>query len=150
MHLFDEFFLIIKSLEKHQVSYCVIGGLAMAFHDQPRFTKDIDLLIAGQDLQQAKKILSTLGYFESTDPLSFPKSKMELYRMIKTENEESMIVDMLVGHLNKHQTIIENAQIEEFEAGKVRIAKKEDIVWLKQFGNSDQDQVDIKLLKGGA
>jgi hypothetical protein len=39
--------------------------------------------------------------------------------------------------------------LNESESGKVKIAKKEDIVWLKQFRNSDQAQVDIKNLKKG-
>jgi hypothetical protein len=112
MHLYDEFFRIVGEFEKNKISYCVIGGLALAFHDQPRFTKDIDFLIAKKDLPRTQQILSTFGYFESTDPLSFPKSRMELYRMIKTESEESMIVDILVGASERHQMVINQAQVE--------------------------------------
>jgi hypothetical protein len=42
MNLFDEFFQIVERFEKSDLQYAVVGGIAMAFHDQPRFTKEND------------------------------------------------------------------------------------------------------------
>lgn len=41
---------------------------------------------------------------------------------------------------------IDRAVVDVSRSGAVRIARKEDIIWLKRFGNSDQDQVEIKRL----
>jgi hypothetical protein len=41
MDLHDEFFSIIEAFEENDITYVVIGGIALAFHDKPRFTKDI-------------------------------------------------------------------------------------------------------------
>ncbi len=42
MNLYDEFFNIIHEFENHDITYAVVGGIALAFHDKPRFTRDID------------------------------------------------------------------------------------------------------------
>jgi hypothetical protein len=56
MNLFDEFFKIVESFEKMDLKYAVIGGIAMGFHDQPRFTKDIDILVLPEDLEKITTI----------------------------------------------------------------------------------------------
>lgn len=38
MDLFEEFFAIIQALDGARIRCAVVGGLAMAFHDEPRFT----------------------------------------------------------------------------------------------------------------
>ena len=50
MNVFYEFHKIAKALQKAQIPYALIGGVAMAFHTRPRFTKDIDILIKKPDL----------------------------------------------------------------------------------------------------
>ena len=43
--LFKEFFAVIKGINDQKLRYAIIGGIAMAFPDKPRFTKDIDILL---------------------------------------------------------------------------------------------------------
>jgi len=45
MNIFDEFIGIIKHIEREKIRYALVGGVAMAFYTEPRFTQDIDLLI---------------------------------------------------------------------------------------------------------
>ena len=44
MELYREFFAVIKALNKKGLDYSVVGGIALAFHSQPRFTRDIEKL----------------------------------------------------------------------------------------------------------
>jgi len=37
----------------------------------------------------------------------------------------------------------------ESEYGTVRVASVEDLIWMKRKRNSDQDQVDIRMLEKG-
>ena len=53
---YEEF---LELLNKHKVRYCIIGSYAMAFHERPRYTKDIDVLIETSSAN-AKKILAVL------------------------------------------------------------------------------------------
>ncbi len=41
----DDVSLVVSTLEKHGVSYVLIGGVSMAIYGVPRMTKDIDCLV---------------------------------------------------------------------------------------------------------
>ena len=49
----DELRLLVKSLDQGNIAYALCGGMAMAVHDRPRFTIDIDLLIQPESLEAA-------------------------------------------------------------------------------------------------
>jgi hypothetical protein len=49
MNVFDEFKRLVLELEKQVVRYALVGGVAMAFYTEPRFTRDIDLLVDAED-----------------------------------------------------------------------------------------------------
>ena len=55
MNLHTEFSRVTKAFEKRKIRYAVVGGLAMAFHDEPRCTMDIDLLVHSEDQQRMKR-----------------------------------------------------------------------------------------------
>ena len=56
---YEEFF---ELLNKHEVTYLVVGGYAFAIHAEPRFTKDLDIFI-NRDRNNVLKILETLHEF---------------------------------------------------------------------------------------
>jgi hypothetical protein len=147
MELFDEFFRIVQEFQNRKISYAVVGGIAMAFHDRPRFTKDIDILIHPKDSEKVRTILEGLGYFASAEPWTFKKAKLTLHRFMKIEREDHLVVDVLLGRDDRHKEIIKNALLEKSSGGIVRIASREDIVWMKQCRDSDQDRVDIRKLQ---
>ena len=64
MNVFEEFIHLVKELEAQEVRYALVGGVAMAFYNQPRFTRDIDLLIDSEDYEKAKGILEREEYFD--------------------------------------------------------------------------------------
>ena len=147
MNLFDEFFKIVESFENMDLKYAVVGGIAMAFHDQPRFTKDIDILVLPEDLEKVATRFEEIGYFESATPWTFKNTNLTLHRFMKVEGEDFLVVDILVGNEKKHRNIIKNALEEKSGKGIVKIAGKNDLIWMKKMRNSDQDKVDIKRLK---
>jgi len=148
MNIFEEFPKIISEIEEKDLKYALVGGVAMAFHDTPRFTKDIDILFFPEDMEKLKKILSKKGYVESTTPWTFEEVDMTLHRFIKIEEKEHLQLDVLTANEKRSRQIIKNAIEAESEQGIIRVAKKEDLIWMKQQRNSDQDKVDIKKLKG--
>ena len=148
MNIFEEFPRIIGKIEEKDLKYALVGGVAMAFHDTPRFTKDIDILLFPEDMEKLKKLLSKEGYVESTTPWTFKKVDMTLHRFIKIEEKEHLQLDVLTANEKRSRRIIKNALEARSEQGIIRVAKKEDLIWMKQQRNSDQDKVDIKKLKG--
>ena len=93
MNSFDEFRLLTSDLEKANIRYALVGGVAMAFHDEPRFTEDIDIIVFTDDFIKFKDVIKTKGYFESTEPWSFQTIEITLHRFVKIVNEDHMIID---------------------------------------------------------
>ncbi len=118
----------------------------MAFHDQPRFTRDIDILVLPEDLEKICSVFEDIGYFESSAPWTFKNTKLTLHRFMKVEGKDFLVVDILIGNEVKHREIVKNALSEIHEKGVVKIAAKNDLIWMKKIRNSDQDKVDIKRL----
>ncbi len=120
----------------------------MAFYTEPRFTRDIDLLVDSEDFEETKGILEKYGYFESALPWTFPEVAIELHRFLKvTDEEDEMLIDLLVAKDEEARRIIPNAVAAESEEGRVMLANKRDLVWLKKRRDSKQDQADIEVLE---
>lgn len=147
MNLFEEFSAIVKAFRKRKMRFAVVGGLAMAFHDEPRFTRDIDILIHSEDEEKLIGAMTTLGYFESAKPWRFSKAPIVLRRFVKMQEEDFVPVDILVGQTKRINEIVDNAIDQRWSKGKVPVATKDDIIKLKMGRGSDQDKVDIRRLK---
>jgi hypothetical protein len=147
MNVFEEFNHLVKVLETRKVRYALIGGVAMAFYTKPRFTRDIDLLIGSEDYDKTKGILEKEGYFESASPWTFRRVPIELHRFLKVTDEDEMIIDILVAETEEVRRIIRDAVEAESEEGRVMIASRKDLIWLKRMRDSKQDQADIEKLE---
>lgn len=147
MNIFDEFAEIIKHIEGEKIRYALVGGVAMAFYAEPRFTQDIDILLEPNDFEKARRVLEQNGYFEFAEPWTFKSTPLTLHRFFKAVKNDQMIIDLLVAGNKKHLEIIENALIAQGEHGVVHVAVKSDIIWLKKQRHSLQDQADIERLE---
>ncbi len=148
MNVFYEFQKVVRHLQAERVEYALIGGVAVAFYVEPRFTKDIDLLVGEGELERVTNILKREAYSRSSSPCTFKDSALTLHRFMKVQGVEEMIVDVLVAGDGRHEQVIANALEAQSEAtGTVRVASKADLIWLKHNRNSKQDQADIERLQ---
>lgn len=147
MNVFYEFWKIAKVLKKKKISYALVGGVAIAFHSVPRFTKDIDILVQPEVLEQVRHVLKNEGYFESTSPRTFKNTELTMHRFMKIVDGDEMLIDVLVSGTKRHSEIVANAVDAESAEVKVKLASKEDLIWLKRIRNSKQDQADIEGLE---
>ena len=148
MDIFYEFLRVVQRLQKEGIEYALIGGVAVAFHTEPRFTKDIDLLIRESELDRVTEVLKREGYFRSSTPWTFRDSNLTLHRFMRVEEQDEMIVDVLVAGDERHGQIISNAlEAESEDTGVVRVVSKADLIWLKRQRNSKQDEADIARLE---
>ena len=67
MDLHPDLMDLLAAFSSSNVEYLVIGGWAVSVHSEPRFTKDLDLLIgtADDNLQRAAQALKLFGAPES-------------------------------------------------------------------------------------
>ena len=49
MDLLPDFKDLLSALADSSAEYLVVGGWAVGFHSEPRFTKDLDLLIGTEE-----------------------------------------------------------------------------------------------------
>ncbi len=147
MNIYDEFFSIVKQLNDASIQYAVIGGIALSFYTEPRFTKDIDFLLLANDIKSFKSILNNLGYKLEAETWVLKEADITLHRLTKISGEDFLSIDLLVGNNEKYYKIINNAITEKTEYGIVSIATKADLILLKKLRNSKQDIADIEALK---
>ncbi len=67
MDLHPDLMDLLGAFSSSNVEYLVVGGWAVSVHTEPRFTKDLDLLIGGDpdNLQRAAHALALFGAPES-------------------------------------------------------------------------------------
>lgn len=148
MNVFDEFANLLAKLGKQEIRYALVGGVAVAFYTDPRFTQDIDLLVHVDDFEKIAKLLDDEGYIASAKPWTFSNVAIEMHRFLKPmPPDDQMMIDILIANDDKVTRIIEEALEAESEQGNVRVANKEDLIWLKRTRNSKQDQADIEKLE---
>ena len=63
METIQDFEDMLALLQKHEVKYLIIGGLAFIYHAKPRYTKDMDLWIgpSAENINQANQALAEFG-----------------------------------------------------------------------------------------
>ena len=71
---------ILDLLNKHQVRYLIIGGLAFIYHAKPRYTKDMDLWIdpVSDNVKRTNAALSEFG----SPFLINPKNVKEILQLV--------------------------------------------------------------------
>lgn len=151
MELFREFFNVIDGLNREGLAYSVVGGIALAFHSQPRFTGNIDILARPADLERYCDVFAKLGYTELAKPWTFNNTQITMHGFGKHSSEhedELIVVDLLLGHEERHAAIIEQSIVDDSPAGQVRLATREDLIWMKQIRGSKMDEADIERLEG--
>ena len=91
MDLRDELLGLVDRLTAEEIDYALCGGVALAIHGHPRFTKDIDLLLRREDVDRAVAAVASLGFVLDSGILPFesggPRAR-EVRRILKTEGAE--------------------------------------------------------------
>lgn len=70
MDTVQDFEDILELLDRYDVRYLIVGGLAFIYHAKPRYTKDMDLWIDSdqENVTKANKALSAFGSPQFLDP----------------------------------------------------------------------------------
>ncbi len=91
MNAISDFEDLLELLEKHEVRYVIMGGLAFIYHAKPRFTKDIDIWLdaTSENLTRANTALTDFG---SPYLLSLPPKRDEILQLGLPPNRIDLIV----------------------------------------------------------
>ncbi len=147
--LLSEFNRIVEPLRETTIRYAVVGGLAVAVHGAARATEDIDFLVHSEDIAPFGSLLESLGYVSTTEPWTFPKTRLTLHRYFHREagRNDFYVVDLLAASDKRHRAMLARARSEPWAGGIIRVLQKKDLVAMKKKRNSLQDQADIERLE---
>jgi hypothetical protein len=138
---------LLAAFSDSNVDYLVVGGWAVAFHSEPRFTKDLDLLIGDGDEANLARVCEALLGFGA------PGSIVEQVRTLKPEEfvyfgSPPVRVDLLrripgVDFDGAYARRIEA----EWGGVRVSLIAKEDLISAKEAAGRERDLRDLKALR---
>ena len=101
-------------------------------------------------MDRYRAVFANLGYTELTEPWTFRNTHITMHCFGKQSSEHDadlIVIDLLLGHQDKHAEIIAQSVLDESPAETVRLATREDLIWMKQMRGSKTDQADIEQLE---
>jgi hypothetical protein len=141
-----DFVDLLTEFAAAEVLYLVIGGYAVGFHDRPRTTKDLDLLIEDtvENTERACQALSSFG------------APRDVLDNLRTAGSDEIVwfgsppsrIDLLksAGGVDFARAYARRAQMTA-GALDVSIVGLEDLIAMKAAAGRDQDLVDLKRLQ---
>ena len=148
MKLVDELFGLIDALDDAGVEYAVCGGIALAVHGRPRFTKDIDFLVRAADLERVRAAARARGFVLDGGRLSFgvgTGKERELVRLSKAEGEVILTLDLMLV-CPVLEDVWSARQRVEWRGRGVWIVSRGGLVQMKRLAGRPQDLADIEGL----
>jgi hypothetical protein len=121
---------VLEILDRNQVPYAVIGGLAVSHHAVPRLTQDVDLIVLAEDTARVRSLLPNC-YQRGT-------AVVEIYDIDGTR------VDILPAKLRYQREVVRNAVLGQIEGAPARIAAVRDLLLLKMFAAPNRPVLDAR------
>lgn len=149
MNLRDELLGLIDCFTAEDIAYAVCGGLALAIHGHPRFTKDIDILIQREDINRAVAAVARLGYDLDSGVLPFdsdgPKAR-EVRRISKVEAGQVLTLDLLVVSA-AFRAAWSGRGTFEWEGRRLQVVSRTGLAEMKRLAGREQDLLDARKLE---
>ncbi len=157
MSLFEP---IVDALNRADVRYVVVGGLATVLHGFARLTADIDLAVdlSPAEARKAIGVFIGLGFRPRApvDPLAFADPAvrgswirdkgMRVFSMWDPANPIRE-VDLFVEHPIDFDQLWSRAELIALATTSVRVASIPDLIAMKRLAGRAQDREDIEALE---
>lgn len=148
MDLYQELIDLISALDARQLDYALCGGIAVAIHGYPRFTKDIDLLVRHEDLDDCLNVARSRGFLVDGGLLRFDAGtprEQEIYRISKVEGEELLTLDLILAGPGLME-VWQGRRRVELRNRSIQVVSLEGLEAMKRAAGRDQDMLDMKKL----
>ena len=136
---------VFRSLEKHEVKYIVIGGIASVLHGVPRATFDLDILIESTP-DNTKHLLEALAEAD------FGTASLTTFDQI-LENEITIFKDRVRIDVQtstpglKFKDAWEQRVVMNYQGQDFYVVSIEDLISSKRAAGRDVDLEDVRLLE---
>jgi len=145
MELHKDFKELLELFNKHNVEYALVGAYALAFYGAPRFTGDIDILVAPKP-DNAKKILAALAEFGFSS-LGLEENDFTMPGQIIQLGRAPVRVDLLTSISGVGwEKIIASRMKAQFGSLPVFVISKQDFIANKKASGRNKDLADIEAI----
>ncbi len=145
--LFDKFLRIIDTINRYDVEYIVIGGVAMISHGMPRLTQDLDILIklTPDNIGRLKDALHSIYDDSAIDEITY--DEMNTYSVIRYGTADGFYLDIMarIGDVADYSSI--EKEIKEIEGVKIYLSTVTSLLKLKENTIRPEDKRDVIFLK---
>jgi hypothetical protein len=146
MNVEKDFREFIALLNGHDVRYLIIGGFAFSFYAEPRYTKNIDILIENSH-ENAGNLIKALQVFGFTDTALSQKDFLESGQVIQL-GVAPVRIDILTSIKGiDFRNLWKNRVAGRYGDIKVWFISKDDLIRIKRMSGRKQDIADIEKLE---
>ena len=151
---------ILNELEKNNVKYLVIGGIAVNLYGYQRVTKDLDIMLSfeKENMEKFVKIVTSLGLKprvpvdieeladKNKRELWIKEKNMKVFSFYNPQNDLEYIDVMILEDINfdesyLHKRIMHDGRI------TTSVVSIDDLITLKEAANRPRDKADLEILK---
>jgi hypothetical protein len=151
VNLVDELHAISAALVDSGIRHAVCGGVAVTVYGATRSTKDIDILIAPDDLPRTLDAVRPLGYAYPALPLVFEEGtarERRVQRVSKIDGQEHLVLDLLLA-VASFERFLEGSVKVDLPQGPLVVVSRDVLVRMKRQAGRPQDLADLEKLEGG-
>jgi len=136
---------LLRALNAESVDYLIVGGYAVIFHSEPRFTKDLDLWIK-PDPSNARKLMAAFRQF------GMPLVDIEEGDFAIHGTQYMMgLPPVALDFLTSVEPLVfddcwESRATDDIGGIPVSYLGREDLIRAKRTADRDQDRADIRKL----
>lgn len=127
--------------------WALIGGLAVGYRTAPRFTKDVDFVVAVASDAEAEGVVHRLrsrGYHPSQVLEQDYLGRMSTVRLVSTRGRSDVIVDLLFASSGIESEVVASAdRIEVLPRVRIPVATTGHLIAMKALAGRGQDRVDL-------
>lgn len=144
----SDFVELLSLFKTFGVKYLLVGGYAVMYYTEPRFTKDFDLFV-GQDqdnVSRFAKALEEFGFKLSADQIERFQQPDALIALGVPPNRIDFLNE--IPGLNFDEAFRRGSEA-DFAGSPVSIVSIEDLIASKRAAGRPQDLLDIARLESG-
>ena len=137
---------LFRELNEGSVRFLVVGGYAVIFHTEPRYTKDVDVWVE-PSAENANRVFAALQAFgaplEGVRPQDFTDTHL-IYQIGVEPNR----IDVIMGVPGlDFAPAYERANRASYGSQPIRVLSLDDLVSSKKAAARPQDLVDVERLE---
>lgn len=145
---------VVTRLDRLQVGCALVGGLAVSARTEPRFTRDVDLVVVADDDRAAESVVKQLlgvGFGMLATVEQEAVGRLATVRLLPPgQTEEGVVVDLLFASSGIEPEVVLAADpIDVFPELSVPVATVAHLIALKVLSRDidrPQDDIDLRSL----